>query len=158
MPTPQVIVVCNKNMAVIVCPNCNTRKRISAIQFKDINHAIKVKCPCGEQFEINFNFRLDDRKAAGLKETYRKISEHKAYEKKCQIVNLSPSGIAVKFFEAFDSLKHDELVVSFTLDDKEKTIVEREVRVCHVKGNLFDGQFFDHELDGKDKGIWAYLA
>ncbi|MCJ7602324.1 MAG: PilZ domain-containing protein, partial [Desulfobulbaceae bacterium] len=105
-----------------------------------------------------FNFRLHDRKAVDLKGTYRKVTEHKAYEKKCQIINLSPTGIAVKVFEDFDSLKHDELVVDFSLDDKEKTTIIRKVRVRHVKGNIFGGQFFDHELDGKDKKIWAYLA
>ena len=158
MPTPQVVVVCNKNMAVILCSNCNARKRISATPFKDTNHTIEVKCQCGEQFKANFNFRLDDRKSVSLKGTYRKISEHKAYEKMCQITDLSPTGIAVKFFEDFDSLKYDELVVEFTLDDKEKTKVKRKVRICHVKGNIFGGHFFNHEFDGKDKRILAYLA
>lgn len=133
MPTPQVVVVSNKNMAVIVCPICNARKRFSAIQFKEINHTIKVKCQCGEQFKVNFNFRLDDRKSVDLKGTYRKVSEHKAYEKMCQIINLSPTGIAVKVFEDFDSLKHDELIVEFSLDDDKKTTIERKVSVCHVK-------------------------
>jgi len=158
MPTPQVVVVCNENMAVIVCSKCNTQKRVSALPFKDTNHTIKVKCQCGEQFAINFNFRLDDRKPVSLKGTYRKVSEHKAYEKMCQIIDLSPTGIAVRIFEDFDSLKRDELVIEFTLDDKEKTTVKRKVRVCHVKENIFGGHFFDHELDGKNKRIFAYLA
>lgn len=157
MPTPQVVVVCNKNMAVIVCPICNTRKRFSAIQFKETKHTIKVKCQCGEHFKVNFNFRLDDRKSVDLKGTYRKVSEHKAYEKMCQITNLSPTGIAVKVFEDFDSLKHDELIVEFSLDDDKKTTIKRKVRVCHIKGNTFGGQFFDHELDGRSKRINAYL-
>ncbi|MBC8316595.1 MAG: PilZ domain-containing protein [Desulfobulbaceae bacterium] len=153
MSNPQVVIVSDDNMAVIECPACNVRKRISVIQFKDVNHAIKVKCSCGEQFKVTFNFRLDERKEVCLKGTYRKLSEHKAYEKKCQIINLSPGGITAKFFEDFDSKKHDELIVSFSLEDKKKTIVERKVRVRHVKGNIFGAQFFDHELDGQDKKI-----
>jgi len=157
MSESQKAFVDEKNTTLIVCPACNISKRISVAPFKGSNHVIKAKCPCGEQFNVNLNFRYGHRKKTLLKGSSRGISDHKAYEKECQIVNLSLTGLSAKVFEDFDFKINDELMVVFTLDNQKQTRVERKTRIRYIGKNAFGGEFFDHQIDKFGKIIRFYL-
>jgi hypothetical protein len=146
-----------ENTTLIVCPECDVSRRISVAQFKGTNHIIKAKCPCGEQFTVNLNFRYGHRKDTLLRGSYRGVSEHKAYEKECQIVNLSLTGLSAKVFEDFDFKINDELRVEFTLNNQKQTQIERKIRIRYIGKNTFGGEFFDHQLDNFGKIIKFYL-
>lgn len=151
------VFVNEKNMALIHCPHCDSIKQVPVSKFKGEKHTLKVKCACGDVFQVDLNFRKNIRKKTDLTGTCYKIPGHESSAEECMIKNLSFRGIGLKLFNEGTIKKDDELVVSFTLDDPRMTPVERKLRVHYVDGDYIGGEFVDFEGDNLDKYIGFYL-
>lgn len=151
------VFVNEKNMALIHCPHCDSIKQVPVSKFKGAKHTLKVKCACGEIFQVDLNFRKNIRKKTDLTGICYKVPGDKSSAEDCMIENLSFRGIGLKLFNAGAIQKDDELVVAFTLDDPRKTSVERKLKVHHVDEDYIGGEFVDFEDDNFDKYIGFYL-
>ena len=151
------VFVNDENMALIHCPHCDSIKQVPVSKFKGTKHTLKVKCACGEVFQVDLNFRKNLRKKTDLAGTCHKASEHKSLSVECLIVNLSFRGIGIKLLQPVNIVKGSQLVVSFVLDDTKKTLVERKLLVRHLEDNYIGGEFVDFEGDNFDKHIGFYL-
>ena len=158
MPDSTIVFVTEDNKAVITCPECGKLKQISVGKFKGIKHRLKVRCSCGNEFLLNFNFRQGIRKQVNLEGSYRNVSQHHSLMEKCTVVDLSFKGVRLKLYDTQDLQIDDELIVHFVLDDKRKTEVERKIQICNLTPENFVGaKFTDPELDNYDKYIGFYL-
>lgn len=151
------VFVNDENMALIHCPHCNSIKQVPVSKFKGEKHTLKVKCACGDVFQVDLNFRKNIRKKMDLSGTFHKASEHKSLAVECRIKNLSFRGIGIELFQEGNISKGDKVVVSFTLDDTKNTLVKRKMQVHHVVGNYIGGEFIEVEGDNLDKQIGFYL-
>lgn len=145
------------NMALIHCPHCDSIKQVPVTKFKGTKHTLKVKCACGDVFQVDLNFRKNFRKKTALVGTCYKVSEGESAVGECLIKNLSFRGIGLKLKKENDIAKGDELIVLFTLDDARMTMIKRKIIVHYVDGTYIGGEFIDFDGDGLDKSIGFYL-
>jgi len=168
------VFVNHNDIAAIICPSCGERKSAPVGKFKSTKHAIKVKCTCGHSFTVRLDFRKHYRKPADLEGFYAKkdvdltgyyvnLSQGEDWDDavlqrrsvNCRIVNISQGGIGLKPIGLHAIKEKDELRVRFFLDDKKKSMVDRNVLVVLVENNHIGCQFtepVDH-----DKVLGFYL-
>ncbi len=150
-----------ENLAAIKCPHCSTMKLISVKKFKGAKHSLNVKCTCNNSFSVSLDFREKYRKSTNITGKYAKIEPDvptiEAPNLKCQIADLSLTGLALSIPGAHKLHVGDELVIAFTLDDKGATNIQRRV-VVRVIGQGFVGcQFDEIESPAYDKALGFYL-
>lgn len=150
-----------ENLAAIKCPHCATMKLISVKKFKGDKHSLNVKCTCNNSFSVSLDFREKYRKSTNISGKYAKINPDfpslQSPDLKCQIADLSLTGVALSIPGAHDIRIGDELVVAFTLDDKIETNIQRRA-VVRVIGQGFVGcQFDEVESPAYDKALGFYL-
>jgi hypothetical protein len=150
-----------ENLAAIKCPHCATMKLISVKKFKGDKHSLNVKCTCNNSFSVSLDFREKYRKSTNINGKYIKIdpdiSSMQAPNLKCQIADLSLTGVALSIPGAHDLRVGDELVIAFTLDDNIGTKIQRRA-VVRVIGQGFVGcQFDEVESPAYDKALGFYL-
>ncbi|MBC8316808.1 MAG: hypothetical protein H8E41_02815 [Desulfobulbaceae bacterium] len=145
------------NMALIHCPHCDSIKQVPVSKFKGSKHTLKVKCACGDVFQVDLNFRKNIRKQTALAGLCYKVSEGKSAARECLIKNLSFRGIGLKLQKENGAAKGDEFIVSFTLDDAKMTKIKRKMIVHHIEGTYVGGAFVEFEGDTLDKAIGFYL-
>ena len=91
--------------------------------------------------------------------SYKKPHEHEHMSKDCIIINLSLSGIAFKINNDLTIKENDELIVKFTLDNKEKYKIEKSIKICYIdsENGIAGGEFLYSKIGSYDKQIYYYL-
>jgi c-di-GMP-binding flagellar brake protein YcgR len=139
METEKVFVK-DDNMAVIHCTSCSQVKRINVEKFRDKQHNVRIKCPCGHTFAIMLDFRQQYRKTIGLKGRYMVLTYANSGWQKFTALNLSKGGIGMQVRLA--SLREGELLqLEFTLDDAKQALIKKKVIIRHICGNTLGCQF-----------------
>ena len=152
------VVVTEQNDAVIGCPQCKKLKKISVAKFREDKHTISIRCSCGNQFQINLNFRRGSRKKANFEGTYRRAGSKKLAANICRIANISLQGICIKTYAENNVYIGDEIIVHFSLDDRRHTAIERKVKVVNLfQENHIGGVFVDQDTDNLDKHIAFFM-
>ena len=152
------VFVTEQNNAVILCPQCKKLKMISVEKFREEKHTLNIRCSCGNQFQINLNFRRGTRKKTNLEGTYRKSSANKSSTKICRIANISFQGICIKIYAENDLSIGDEIIIHFHLDNQQHTEIERKVKVVNLfQEDHIGGVFIDQESDNLDKHIAFFM-
>jgi len=134
--------VCN-NMATVICPACNKAKRINAEPYLDKKHGIKVRCACGEVFNLRLDFRGHYRKDTRLPGTFSITTPGKTGGGVIHIHNISRSGIGFTVTRLHYLEKDMTITLYFQLDDKNQTKLQIETIVCTVNDNSIGCKFSD---------------
>ena len=153
MKTEKVFVKQDKTVN-IKCPYCNRVRMVSVNLFKDPNKINKIKCACSKVFNITFEFRKMYRKETELQGTYKSKSTEDD-EGKIVVNNISMGGVGFFVVHAHRIAIGDDLLVEFRLDDQQKTLISREVRVQIIKGNYIGTEFVN--VAAYDKYLGFYL-
>ena len=135
--------IAKDNTATFVCPECQKSKTADVSKYKHIEKAVRVKisCPCGHSYSVLLERRKHIRKHLNLSGTFiNKKNSERGY---MTITDLSRSGLRIKLNSPQDLEPGDKLDLEFTLDDKLRSVVKREVTVRSVK-NLSVGAEFVH--------------
>ena len=136
----------SNNMATVICPGCNKNKRINAEPYLDKKHAIKVRCSCGEVFNLHLDFRGHYRKDTKLPGTYSITTPGKAGGGVIHIRNISRSGIGFTITGLHHLEKGMTLTLEFQLDDKNQTELQIEAIICSVTDKAIGCQFSDNTI------------
>ena len=126
------IYVNHDGVAVIECPECEARKTVKVDKFKGSRHILKIKCSCQNLFQVNLEFRKLYRKMVRFSGHYVLLPRENHRHKIDQ-----------------------ELQVSFTLDDKQRSLIDRRVIV-----RLVQDDYASCELVGgtsHDKALGFYM-
>jgi hypothetical protein len=163
------------NTATITCPNCQLTKTIAVGQFRSTRHTIKARCTCGHSFPINLDFRKYYRKKTKLPGIYnpKKKGISNTQPKKTQLAGIyvmkSPDGgsypvvvtnISLSGLQ-FTLLSRDGIEIgqqgriTFTLDDRKQTEIDKQVIVKSVSDNIIGCRFADNEA--LEHGLRFYL-
>ncbi len=113
--------------AVFFCPECtkSQRKNVSKFMGHKTKVKLKYKCACGHQFTVELDRRRYVRK--GVK--FKGFLFYDPEKIPIVIENFSKYGMRLKTAK-MPSLKVGQVIrVSFTLDDPNRSTVEREVRI-----------------------------
>lgn len=139
--------------AMIVCPECDTAREISAAQFRHRNNLIKVKCKCGHLFKVTLEFRRHFRKPTELEGTYD-LNRPAVGGGKTKITNLSFSGACFEVRGVHDIKPGQEGSLVITLDNRKATVLFKKVIIRTVTGNSIGCEFVEDRAFEKELGFY----
>lgn len=137
----------------IVCPFCATAKTLSVEKFRHRQHKLKVKCKCGHTFNIQLEFRRHHRKSTELKGAYG-VTESSVRGRNITILNLSRSGASFQMPAGHVMEVGQKGILVFTLDDRKKTALKKQVIIRSVKGNIIGCEFIEDRAFQKELGFY----
>jgi len=132
----------------LVCPQCHRSKVLEATVVKDLPQPLKVRCPCGATFGVNIIIRQFYRKQTRLPGTYGKHDPqtHKILGRGRIIVeDISRTGLGFRTLDRHTIQVNDVLSITFALDDKQKTDIQKSVRVRRIDDRFIGAEFIDHD-------------
>jgi hypothetical protein len=142
--------------ATLVCPGCTTARNVSVGKLRHANHKIKYTCPsCQQTSEVLFDFRRHYRKPVNLTGAYEIISEGGIGFGLMHINNISRSGISFTVAGKHRIEEGQELWLEFELDDKKKTLLQREAIVKSVRQDTI-GCELKAQLEEKELGFYLH--
>jgi predicted RNA-binding Zn-ribbon protein involved in translation (DUF1610 family) len=146
--TDQKIHVRENNTATLVCPNCGTVKHFDADRFRNHPHTFSVRCRCQQVFSVLIDFRRYYRKQTNLYGTYVILSKGGVGGGLIHITNISRGGMGFTV-SGTHRIEKDQLIqVEFQLNDKNKTVINKQAIVRSVRQNVVGCEFQDSaELD-----------
>ncbi len=122
----QKVFVNQDKMATFTCPKCQKTKRMDVSRFCSQQKEIKLKykCACQHVYSVILERRRYIRKPVCLMGNV--IRDKKRYEMKVE--DLSRYGMRIRLLDRHVPLeKEGVLAIEFTLDDPNKTVVNKEV-------------------------------
>ena len=149
----QKVYVNQEGVAVMKCPACEAVKSANVGAMRAGRHIIKVRCNCQKVFTVSLEFRRSYRKDAKLAGEYQ--SPNSKGRGKLTVVNVSKGGVGAQIIGFNHCRIGDELRISFNLDDRHHSLIEKRVVVRLVKQNYIGCEFLD--LNANDKALGFYL-
>jgi len=151
-PTNKIFVK-EDSQATIVCPACSSAKTISVENFRHKQHILKVKCKCGNSFSLQLEFRQFFRKDTELQGVYD-VKPPARGGGIATIVNLSFTGACfeVRGVHGLEVDQKGSLV--FTLDNRKKTVLYKQVIIRSVDGNRIGCEFVEDRAFEKELGFY----
>jgi hypothetical protein len=141
------------NTAVVKCPHCDTTKIVPVGKFKGPKRQLKIRCTCKASFRVSFEFRKAYRKPTQLPGTYTKAAPAKGGGK-MQVKDISMTGIRFATATPHNLAVGEALSVVFTLDDRNRSRVEKDVVIKWVKENEAGCQFTESAQYDKVFGFY----
>lgn len=137
------VFITQKNTATFVCPACQKSKTADVSKYKEAETAVRVKCkcPCGHTYSVLLERRKHIRKNLSLIGTF--TNKKTSANGNMTVTDLSRSGLRIKLNFPQDLKPGDSLTLNFTLDDKQRSSVTKDVVVRSVH-NLSIGAEFSH--------------
>ena len=141
-------------VAVIKCPGCEAVKTFKVDKFRGSKHLLNVKCSCQNLFRVNLEFRKFYRKPTKLPGDFVLLPE-KIHRGRLMVVNVSKGGVGLQILGIQRLTPGQELQVSFTLDDKHCSLIDKRVVVRGVKKDYVGCEFMGDT--SHDKALGFYL-
>ncbi|SDP30053.1 PilZ domain-containing protein [Desulforhopalus singaporensis] len=138
----------------IFCPECSFSKQLSVSSFRDCRHLLRVKCRCGARFAVQLEFRKQKRKKTELGGT-SDFSGAGLGRSKITVANISLDGVAFKTPFAGKLKVGNRGEISFTLDDRKKTVVVKNVVVRSISNDVVGCQFVDDKAYNTALGFYV---
>jgi hypothetical protein len=144
------------NVARIVCPACLAVKSSTVGKFRNVRHTVTVKCRCGNTFQVMFEFRKSYRKPTDLSGTYA-MAPPASGAGQVKIKNLSLTGLCFEVTGIHDIKVGLKAMLTFTLDDRKKTQINKQVTIRSVQGQVIGVEFHQDRAFEKDLGFYLYF-
>jgi c-di-GMP-binding flagellar brake protein YcgR len=139
------VLINEQNMSTFICPKCNKAKTANVSKFKDIKKAVKIKCncPCGHSYSVILERRKYNRKQLNLVGAYTSLKDNNRGS--MIVVDLSRIGLGMELGIEHKFDIGEKISLDFRLDDKQESLIEREVVVRSIKGNFVGVEFCRHD-------------
>lgn len=161
--------------ATIVCPQCQKSRTVAVGNFRSIQHIIKARCTCCCSFSVHLDFRRYYRKKTAIPGTYTtpisKLDPQKWKHAKLagvytmhtpaagmghmQVNNISAGGLQFTTPGDHDIEIGQQAQISFTLDDRKHTQINKRVIVQSVTDHTIGCRFDSNEP--LEQGLRFYL-
>ncbi len=151
--SPRKTFVKTDDEAMIICPECDAARAISAAQFRNRSHLIKVKCKCGHIYKVHLEFRQHFRKPTELEGTYD-LTPPAIGGGKIKVINLSLSGACFEVRGLHDMQVGHRGALVFTLDNRKETVLFKQVIIKTVDGNRIGCEFVEDRAYEKELGFY----
>jgi hypothetical protein len=154
----QTVFISSNNTATFRCPQCGKTKTADVNQHATSNKKITVTCTCvcGHQFRCRLEKRRQYRKAVNFPGRFKLIGKDGPEDTGLMTIeDISTTGLKFKTTVSRDFPTGTELLVEFSLDDHNRTPIEKRVIVRNVSGLFVGVSFHPKELD--DPALGFYL-
>ncbi len=138
---PKKAFINRNNQATFVCPSCGDAKVVDVSQFLAIKKPVrfKRKCRCGQITPFLLERRQYYRKPVDIPGTCRILKSNT--EIPVRIRDLSRSGLKIDLIGDAPLALEDKLFVEFRLDNKQRTLIQREVIIRKIFGLSLGTEF-----------------
>lgn len=139
--TPKKAFINRKNQATFVCPSCGDAKVVDVTKFLAIKKPVrfKRKCRCGQITPFLLERRQFYRKQVDIEGTCRVRKSNDQIPVRIQ--DLSRSGLKIDLVTDYPIEIGDRLFAEFRLDNKQRTLIQREVVVRKIEGQSLGTEF-----------------
>ena len=154
----QTVFISSNNTATFRCPQCGKAKTADVSQHAASDSKITVTCTCvcGHKFRCRLEKRRQYRKTADLPGKFTLLGKDgPADTGLMKIVDISTTGLKFKTTVPRDFPIGTELRVEFSLNDRNRTPMEKRVIVRNVSDLHVGVSFHPNELD--DPALGFYL-
>ncbi len=158
------VFLADNNTATLVCPECGTSKTVDVSKYKPLDKAVrlKIKCSCGNTYSPTLERREHYRKETNFPGQYINTLPGGEQEKgTVTVTDISRTGLRIKFKVEPNFRVGTRFVVEFRLDDKERTLVRKEVIIRRISGLVISAEFCSvssiSSSDPNDRAIGFYL-
>jgi PAS domain S-box-containing protein len=146
--------------ASLACSHCNRQRQLDISEIRVFGTHLKVTCICGNVTYIKVELRREHRKTVNLEGIFMRGPGDRLALKsddwgRIQIYNLSRRGVGFKVAGRPAMRVGDRLRVKFTLDNTAESIIQKEVAVRSVAGEMIGCQF--ESQDACDVTLGFYL-
>lgn len=144
------------NTVTLSCFQCKKTRTVDVSRFNN-HRKIKVKCNCGNVSKIELEKRSQFRKKTDLTGNYHifETKDTPPDSGTMTVVDISRIGVRIKF-NSFPVLHPGDIVnIKFNLDDKNQSLIDRDVVVQNVKEPYAGARF--HRANDMDSVIGFYL-
>lgn len=139
-------------LTTLRCPQCGTAKTIDTTKKDYAFKTFRAKCKCGSRITGRFEFRRYYRKKVRLSGSYR--HRNSGIRGKIIVEDISLMGIGFTCLRKHHFQKGDQLDITFTLDNPQKSTVTLWVIVHHIRDRFVGVQRCDSQLDQPDLGFY----
>ena len=154
----QTVFISSNNTATFRCPECGQAKTADVSQHAASNKKITVTCTCvcGHKFRCRLEKRRQYRKAVNLPGKFILLGKDGPADTGLMtIVDISTTGLKFKTTVPREFPAGTELRVEFSLDDRNRTLMEKRVIVRNVNGPNVGASF--HPSEAEDPALGFYL-
>lgn len=158
MQTDQTVFISSNDTATFRCPECNEAKTVDVSEYASGNKKITVTCTCkcGNKFHCRLEKRRQYRKEVNLSGKFTVLNQGGLKDSGLtKIVDISSTGLKLKMSVPREFPIGTELRVEFSLDDNNRTHIEKRVTVRNVSGLNVGVSFSPNEPD--DPALGFYL-
>ncbi len=157
----QKIFLSDKNTALFECPKCRVSKEADVSKYKklEVSIRLKVKCRCGNTYEVILERRKYFRKDTRLPGKFSYSSLFGEDQNGIlTVLDISKGGLKFKMLTE-PQFKKDEIIeVEFHLDNTSRTLIKKQVFVRNVKGTIVNVEYCSFDpSDSVDKAIAFYI-
>ena len=159
--TTQKIFLSGDDKASFKCPKCNVSKEADVSKYKNIETSVtlKIKCPCGNEYSVILERRKYYRKNTRIsgKFTFSPLIGEDQ-KSSMTVMDISKGGLKFQMESTPLFQKGDILEVEFNLDNKNNTLIRKQVYVRNIKNGLVNVEFCAVDNNAtEDKAIGVYL-
>ena len=143
----------DNDITTIVCPSCYSSKTTSVKQFRNQQLILRIKCKCGHTFKIELEFRRQRRKGTELHGDTR-LGTSNFDNTNVKVTDLSLGGARLEIQGIHDIQIGDTGTISFTLDDRKKSVLLKNIIIRSVRENSIGCEFITDKAYEKDLGFY----
>lgn len=161
---PQKVFVKEDNSARIRCETCGLVRKVRVQNVASHAPVVRIRCTCTAVFPVQFEHRKSYRKVVNLEGTYRVLLDEESIipdlsqarkATSCRIENISMYGAGFSVLGRHRIDKDARIILGFTLDDSNRTWIQKTGVVRRVDGSYI-GLKFDEEAS-PDRALGFYL-
>ena len=142
------VFIADDDTATLICPACGKTKTADVSKYigRADSVKIKVRCACGHAFVVFLERRQQFRKATSLDGSYTYSGPHSAphashFGGKMTVVDISRTGVRIKFATMPRFTVGDRIQIEFQLDDSHGSVIKREVVIRNMKGYFVGAEY-----------------
>lgn len=158
----QKVFVKEDSSAKIHCESCGLVKTVQLQNLTSLAAVVRIRCACTAVFPVRFEYRKFYRKATNLEGTYHVLFDERdipdlSQTRKtinCRIENISMHGIGVSILGRHRIMKNARLALGFTLDNPQKTWIEKTAVVQLVEGPYLGLRFDEPATTDRELGFY----
>lgn len=146
--TIQKVFVSKNRTANVTCPKCKKSVIKDVAGFMGLDRAVRLKytCPCGEAFPLLLERRTYVRKQVNLKgRLFGQAKDGGQQIVDMLVKDISRYGLKIKLLKKAELLVNQKVVIEFELDDKNKSLVNKEIKIRNFKPPHVGADFLTHE-------------
>jgi hypothetical protein len=154
-----IVYVTSENKARFECPRCHRSKTVDAGRFKSPTRTVRVKvrCPCGHNYNAILEKRRGYRKEVSLPGSYAHLVDgHEVGRGAMTVRDISTGGMKLRMTNAGKLKTGDVLRLEFRLDDAHRSLLQKKVIVRNIEDMYVGVEYAMTESTDKALGFYLF--